>query len=163
MPLHQTCQLTLLNFIRQDCYIVNKTHMPAGLEPLHVENCFVAACWSSAIPCRELLCRCSYNIYMSAGPNTAAVQTCLLVSVAARWMLAGLWPLNQHACRPFVTQYCMSAVVVLLYLLYLLVWCLTISRAGRYGVSLSAVPAGRVFHYRSCLLVWYLTISENIT
>ena len=28
------------------------------------------------------------------------------LSTAARWMLAGLWPLNQHACWPFVTQYC---------------------------------------------------------
>ena len=82
------------------------------------------------------------------------------LSAAARWMLAGLWPLNQHACWPFVTLYCMSAGVVLLYLLYLLIWCLTISRACWYGISLSAVPTGMVLHYRSCLLVWYLTISH---
>ena len=87
-----------------------------------------------------------------------------------------VWPLNQHACLPFVTHHCMSAGVVLLYLLYLLVWCLTISRVCCYGVSLSAVPAGVVLlyrsyllvlhttishvvpHYRSCLLVWCLTI-----
>ena len=47
---------------------------------------------------------------------------------------------------------------MLLYLLYLLVWCFTISHACWYGVSLSAVPAGVVLHYRPCLLVWYLTI-----
>ena len=40
----------------------------------------------------------------------------------------------------------MSAGVVLLYLLYLLVWCLTISRVCWYGVSLSTVPAGVVLH-----------------
>ena len=70
------------------------------------------------------------------------------LSAAARWMLAVLWSPNQHACWPFVTQYCMSAGVVLLYLLYLLVWCLTISCVCWYGDSLSAVPAGVVLHYR---------------
>ena len=82
------------------------------------------------------------------------------LSAAARWMLAGLWPLNQHACWPFATQYCMSAGVVLLYLLYLLVWCLTISHVCWYGVSLSIVPAGVLLHYRSYLFVWYITISH---
>ena len=89
---------------------------------------------------------------------------------------------TQSACLlTFVTQYCMSAGVVLLYLLYLLVWCLTISRVCWYGVSLSAVPAGVVLHightfwfgtslsavpvsvvphYRSCLLVWCLTVGH---
>ena len=71
------------------------------------------------------------------------------LSAAARWILAGLWTLNQHACWPFVTQYYMSAGIVLLYLylLYLL-------------VSLSVVSAGVVNHYRLCLLVWYITISH---
>ena len=41
MPLHQTCQLTMWNCISQYCYITNTTY----------------------IPCRELLCRCSCNIY----------------------------------------------------------------------------------------------------
>ena len=104
------------------------------------------------------------------------------LSAAARGMLAGLWPLNQHACRPFVTKYCMSAGVVLLYLLYLLVWCLTISHICWYGVSLSAVPCwcgtslkvmsfcfdnslsampvNVVPHYRSCLLGWCLTVGH---
>ena len=50
-----------------------------------------------------------------------------------------------------ITQYCISAGVVLLYLLYLLVWRLTISRVCWYDVSLSAMPAGVVLHYRPCL------------
>ena len=92
--------------------------------------------------------------------NTAAVQTCLLVECCCKpdacWTVA-----NQSACLlTFVTQYCMSAGIVLLCLLYLLVWCLTISRVCWYGASLSAVPSGLVNHYRSCLLVWYIYISH---
>ena len=60
-------------------------------------------------------------------------------SAASRWMLAGLWPFNQHACLSFVTQYCMSAGV---------------------SATLSAIPAGMVSHYQPCLLVWCLTISS---
>ena len=144
MRLRQTCQLTLWNIISQDCYITNTTYMA----------------------CRELLCccSCSCNIYACwpsvTVTNTAAVRHAYWFKAAARWMLAGLWPLNQHACWPFVTQYCMSAGVVVLYLLYLLVWCLTISRVYWYDVWLSAVPAGVVLHYRSCLLVSYLNISH---
>ena len=63
--------------------------------------------------------------------NIAAVQTCLL-----------------------------SDGPVLLYLLYLLVWCLTISRVCWYGVSLSAVSAGMVSHYQPCLLVWCFIIDH---
>ena len=131
-----------LNLISQDCYIVNTTYML----------------------CREFLCHCSCNIYACwpsvTVTNTAAVQTCLLVEcyckMDACWTVA-----TQLACRlTFVTQNCMSAGAVLLYMLYLLIWCLTISRACWYSISLSAVPAGEVLHYRSCLLVWYLTISH---
>ena len=43
MPLHQTCHLTMWNFIRQDCYIVNTTYMSAGPVPLREESCYVAA------------------------------------------------------------------------------------------------------------------------
>ena len=140
MPLHQTCQITLWNFICQDCYIVNTTYMP----------------------CRELLCCCSCNMYACwpsvTVTNTAVVRTCLLVECCCKQDACWTVPLNQHACWPFVTQNCMSPGVVLLYLLYLLVWCLTISRVFWYGVSLSSVPAGVVNHYRSCLLVWYIYI-----
>ena len=77
------------------------------------------------------------------------------LSAAARWIIAGLCPLNQHVCLYFVTQYCMSAGGVLLYLLYQLVWCVTISHACWYGVSLSAMPAGVVLHYRA--FFWFGT------
>ena len=101
-----------------------------------VESCYVAAAAT----------------YMPAGLVLLS-QTPLLfkhayrLSTAARWIHAGLKTLNQHACWPFVTQYYMSAGIVLLYLylLYLL-------------VSLSAVSAGVVNYYKSCLLVWYITI-----
>ena len=103
------------------------------------------------------------------------------LSAAARWMLAGLWLLNQYACWPFFTQYCMSAGVVLLHLLYLLVgvslsaisagivshyqpcllvWWIIIGHAFWFGTSLSAMPAGVVPHYRPCLLVWCLTVGH---
>ena len=80
-------------------------------------------------------------------------QTCLLVEcyckMDACWTMA-----TQSACRlTFATQYCMPNGVVLLYLLYLLVWCLTISHVCWYGISLSAVSAGMVSHYQPCLLV----------
>ena len=119
------------------------------------------------MPCRDLLCHCSCNIN-ACWPsvtviNTAAIQTCLLVECCCK----------MDACRTVATQSeclltfsslnsacLLQPCVVLLYLLYLLVWCLTFSRVCWYGVSLSDVPAGVVLHYRSCLLVWYLTISH---
>ena len=92
-----------------------------------VESCYIAAAAT----------------YMPAGlvlllhvPTPLLFKHAYWLSAAARSMLAGLWPLNQHACWPFVTQYCMSAGSALLYLLYLLVWCLTISRACWRGASL---------------------------
>ena len=98
-------------------------------------------------------------------------------SAAARWMPGGPLSLNQHACRSFASHSCMSAVVVLLYLTYLLVWCLIVSRAcwcgAHYrprllvqcltmsracwcGASLSAMSVSVVLQYRPCLLPWYL-------
>ena len=112
MPLHQTCQITMWTFISQDRYIGNTTYMP----------------------CRELLYRCNCNAgLVLLSPTPLLFKHAYWLSAAARWMLAGLWPLNQHACWPFVFQYCMSSGGALLYLLYLLVWCLTISRACWYG------------------------------
>ena len=98
--------------------------------------------------------------------NMPAAQTPLLfkhaywLSAAAGWMLAGLWPFNQYVCWPFVTQYaCLLAL------------CFSICYTCWYGVSLSAVLAGMVFlisavpagvvpHFRSCLLVWCLTVGH---
>ena len=114
------------------------------------------------MPCRELLCHCSYNIYACRSSvtvtNTAAVQTCLLVECCCKMDVCWTVATQSASLLSFVTQYCISAGVVILYLLYLLIWCLTISRACWYSCSLSAVPAGMVSHYQPCLLVWYLTI-----
>ena len=129
MPLHQTCQLTLWNFISQDCYIVNTTYMP----------------------CRELLCRCSCNIYACwpsvTVTNTAAGQTCLLVD---GYLLD---------CGHSIS---MPAGLLSLNITCLLALCFSISICYTcwYDVLLSAVSAGVVNHYRSCLLVWYITISH---
>ena len=43
MPLHQSCQLTMFNFIRQACFIVNTTYMSAGPVPLPEESYYVTA------------------------------------------------------------------------------------------------------------------------
>ena len=120
MPLHQTCQLTMINFISQDCYIVNATYMP----------------------CRELLCRCSYscNIYACwpsvTVTNTAAGQTCLLVECCCK--MGACWTVaTQSAC--------------------LLTFCHPILHVCWRCASLSVIPAGMVSHYQPCLLVWCIT------
>ena len=136
MPLHQTCQLTMCNFIRQDCYIVHTTYM-------------------SAVQCHSVkLCRCSCNIYACwpcvTATNTAAVQTCLLVECCCKmdacWTVA-----TQSACLPI---FCLS-------ILHVCCRCASLSAIpASYGVSLSAVPAGVVPHYRQHPLVWCLTTSH---
>ena len=60
----------------------------------------------------------------------------------------------------FVTQSCMSAGVVLLYLPYLLVWCLTISRACWCDASLKVILSGVVPHYQPLQLVRCLVIGH---
>ena len=149
---HQTCQLTLWNFINQDRYIANITY----------------------IPCRELLCHCSCNIYVCwpsvTVTNTAAVQKCLLVEFCCK--MDAYWTVATqsaclltfchsilHVCWRCASLSAIPAVMVSHYQPCLLVWCLTISCACWYGISLSAVPAGMVSQYQLCLLEWYLTIS----
>ena len=121
-----------VKFISQDCYIVNTTYMPL----------------------RELLCRCSCNIYACwpsvTVTNTPAVQTCLLLEccckIDACWIVA-----TQSAC--------------------LLTFCHSILHICWRCASLSAIPADMVSHdqpclcvwyldYRSCMLVWCLTIGH---
>ena len=146
--------------------------LPAGPVPLHVESCYVAACWSSATPCRELLCRCSCNIYV-CWPNTAAVQTCLLVECCCK-MDASWTVVTQSACLltfcHSILHVCwrcasLSAIPACMeshYQPYLLVWCPTISRACWRGASLQIMPFGLVLHYRPCLLVLCLTIGHAV-
>ena len=124
MPLHQTCQFTMWNFISQDCYIVNTTYTP----------------------CRELLYRCSCNIYACwpsvTVTNTAAVQTCLLVECCCK--MDTCWTVTtQSAC---LLTFCHS-------ILHVCWWCASLS-------AIPARPAGMVSHYQPCPLVWCLTISH---
>ena len=116
------------------------------------------------MPCRDLLYRCYCNIY-ACWPsvtvyNTAAVQTCLLVECCCK----------MDACWTVATQSKCLLTFFSLNIAFLLAVCFSICYTCWYGVSLSAcllvwfsllaVPAGVMLHYRSCLLVWYLTISH---
>ena len=122
--LHQTWQLTLWNFISQDCYFVNTKYML----------------------CRELLCRCICNIYASwlsvTATNTASVQTFLMVeyccNMDACWTVANqsvCLPNFCHSILPLILPFGVSlsaipAGVVSNYTPCILVWCLTISRGA---------------------------------
>ena len=149
LSIQHTCRV-------ESCYVAAAaTYMPSGLMLLSQTLLlfeFEHAYWLSAaanqmlaglLPFNQHACRFFHSILH------VSWRGCLL-----DWMLAGLLPFNQHACNSFFTQYCMSPGVELLFLLYLLVWCLTISRVCWYGVSLSAVSAGMVSHYQPCLLMW---------
>ena len=181
MPLHQTCQLTLWNFIRQDWYIVNTTHMPAGLVPLHVESCYVAACWPSATPCRELLYRCIYNIYVCWPQHRCCsniptgwvllqdgclLDCCHSISMPVDRLslnIACLLVMCCSICYTFwlgVSPSAVPADMVSHYQPCLLVWCLIIGHAFWFGISLSAMPVGVVPHYRPCLLGWCLIVGH---
>ena len=94
------------------------------------------------MPGRELLCRCSCNIYVCwpsvTVTNIATVQTCLL--------LQGGCLLD---CGHSIS---MPADILSLNIACLLAVCFSICYTCWYGVSLSAVPAGMVSHYQPCLM-----------
>ena len=100
-------------------------------------------CWSSATPWRELLCRCSYNIYACwpcvTATNTAAAQRCLLIECCCKmdacWTIA-----TQSACLP--------------------IFCLSILHVCCRCASLSDITACMVAHCQPCLLMWCLTIGN---
>ena len=98
-------------------------------------------CQHNNMPCRELLCRCSCNIYACwpsvTTTNTAAAQTCLLVECCCK--MGACWTVDtQSAC---MSTFCHSILPVC--------WrCASLS-----------IPAGMVSHYQPRLLVWCLTIS----
>ena len=127
MPLHLTCQITLLNFISQDCYIVTTIYMP----------------------CRELLGRCSCNIH-ACWPsvtviNTAAVRTCLLFECCCK--PDACWTVDtQSAC---LLTFCHSILHVS--------WrCDSLSAlpAGMVSHYQPCLLQGMVSHYHPCLRVW---------
>ena len=104
---------------------------------------------------------CSCNIYVCWPSVTAPLLSnhAYWLSAAARLMLAGPLHFNQHACRSFATQSCMSAGVMLLYLPYLLVWYLP-CRGFWFDALLYAMPGDVVPHYQQYLLEWCLTIGN---
>ena len=128
-PLHQTCQLTLWN-------VSAKTTTLSIQHTCPVESCYVAAAAT----------------YMPAGLVFLSQPPLLFkhahwLRTAARWVLDGLWPLNQHACWPKLLSFNIACELAL---------CFSICYTCWYGVSLSAVSAGMVSHYQPCLLVWLI-------
>ena len=124
MPLHQTCQLKLWNFSRQDyCYVVSATYMllfqwDFMAMSLQLQQIYVF--W----PC-------------VTSTKIAAVQTCLLVEcfckMGACWTIAtqSVWlPIFYHsilhACWCCASLSAIPTFMVFHYQLCLLVWCLTI-------------------------------------
>ena len=132
MALHQTCQLTLWNFISQGCYIVNTKYMLCG-ELLYHCNCNIYACWPSVTA-------------------TETDQTFILIecccNIDACWTVA-----TQSACLPTFFHSILPHI--------LLVWCLIISRACWCGVLLWAMQSGVVPHYQLCLLVCGFIIGHD--
>ena len=120
VPLHQACLLTLWNFISQDCYIVNTTYMP----------------------CRELLCRCSCNIY-ACWPSITITNTAAYSNMPTGWVL-----LQDGCLLDCGHSISMPADLLSLKITCLLALCFSICYTCWYGVSLSAVSAGMV----TCLI-----------
>ena len=104
-------------------------------------RCNSCARWSSATPCRELLCRCNCSndaCWPSAtATNKVVVQTFLLVECYC----------NMGTCWNLATQ---SA--------WLSIFCHSIIHVRWCGASLSTIPAGVMSHYQSYL--WCLTIGH---
>ena len=112
------------------------------------------------MPCRELLCRCSCscscNIY-ACWPSVTVTNT-----AAVSNMPTGCVLLQDGYLLDCGHSISMPAGILSLNITCLLALCFSISNCYTcwYDVSLSAVSAGVVNHYRSRLLVWYITISH---
>ena len=121
-------------------------------------------CQSTYMSCRELLCRCSCNIYASWHSvnvtNTAAVQTCLLIECCCKmdacWTVATQSACLLNFCHSIlhVCWRCDSLSAIPAGMVF------TISRVCWCGASLYVMPFGLVHHYQPCLLVWCLTIGH---
>ena len=127
------------------------TDAPPSDMPTNSQDCYIVNN-QTYVPCRELLYRCSCNIYACwpsvTVTNTAAVQTCLLVECGCKmdacWSAA-----TQSAC---LLTFCHSILHVC--------WRCASLPAIPAGISLSAVPAGMVSHYQLCLLAWSFIIGH---
>ena len=123
------------------------------------------------MPCRELLCHCSCNIYAcwpSVTVTNTAVQKCLLVEFCCK--MDACWTQSAclltfchsilHVCWRCASLSAIPAGMLSHYQLCLLVWCLTISCDCWCGASYRLYLFGLVHHYQPCLLVWCLTIDH---
>ena len=125
--------------------------------------------------CKELICRCSCNIYAcwpsSTATNTAVVQACILVeccckkgtclTVATQSVCPSSFCHSiLHCCWHCASLAAIPAGMVSHYQPCLLVWCLTIGCACSCGVTLNAMHSSVVLHYQPCLLVWCFIIGH---
>ena len=138
------------------------------------------------MPCRELLCRCSCNIY-ACWPSITITNTAAYSNMPTGWYCCKMdacWTVaTQSAClltfchsilhvcwrcaslsaipAGMVSHFhAMPAGMVSHYQPCLMVWWIIIGHAFWFGSSLSAMPVGVVPHYRSCLLEWCLTVGN---
>ena len=93
------------------------------------------------------LLHCQYKLH-TVQRVVMSLQTCLLVSATVRWMLLD----HSHSIS-------IPADILPLNIACLMALCFSFCYTCWYGVSLSAVSAGLVSHYKPCLLVWCLIIS----
>ena len=124
----------------------------------------IHACWSSATLCKKVAMSLQLqHICLLAYCKCHKHHCCLNMPTG--------WVLLQDGClldcshsismpADLFHSILMSAGVVLLYLLYLLVWFLTISHACWCGASLYAMPSGVVPHcqpwlHLRCLIIWH--------
>ena len=110
----------------------------------------IYACWPSATPCRKLLWRC--NMY-ACWPSVTAKKTRCCLNMSSGWVLL------QAVCL-LDRRHSISMHVDILPLnpACLLVLCFSICHTCWYSISLSAMPACVIPHYRQLLLVRCLTI-----
>ena len=113
------------------------TVKPNQAFPLLHCQCNIYACWSSATPCRELLniSLQLQHLYLLAKCNCYKHSCCS--NMPTCWvLLQDRRLLGRWYSISIATQSCMFTGVVVIYLPYLLVWCLSISRACWCGASL---------------------------
>ena len=106
------------------------------------------------MPCRELLCLFSCNIY-ACWPSITITNTAAYSNMPTGWVL-----LQDGCLLDCGHSISMPADLLSLNIACLLALCFSICYTCWYGVSLSAVPAGMVSHYQPCLMVWWIIRSH---
>ena len=111
-------------------------------------------------------------VLMLLPPTPLLVKYAYWLSATAIWMLAGLWPLNIATHTAAMVSHYQPCLLVLFLTIGHTFWCgallpavpadvvLHLGHIFWCGTSLSAMPVGVVSHYRSCLLVWCLTVGH---